>query len=95
MSYEQLINRIIAADDLHYDESQRRYVSMSPEEVREIVARCRRNGLSDDDLINKYVRWCGELRVGQILHRSFLNGNLRITGFDGEEPRFSPTERTS
>jgi hypothetical protein len=92
--YTQLINRLIAADDLHYDANERRYISVSPEEVQEITAQCRHNGITDDALINKYVQWFGEVRIGQILHRSFLNGHARITGFDGNEPRFAPMERT-
>ena len=92
--YDQVINRLVAADDLHYDENERRYVSVSAEEVQEITTQCRQIGITDDALINKYVQWFGRVRIGQILHRSFLNGRLRITGFDEDEPRFAPMDGT-
>jgi hypothetical protein len=94
LRYEQVINRLIPADDLHYDASQRRYASISPAEVEEIIVQCRQNGLTDDALIEKYVRWCGVVRVSQILCRLFRNGSLQITGFVGNEPQFAPRERT-
>jgi hypothetical protein len=94
MNYKTLINRILAADDLHYDEREKRYVSIAPDEVEKIAAKCRKRGLTDDDLIKQYVRWYAEVRVGLLLHRSFLRGHIRITGFDGGQPRFAPRSMT-
>jgi len=39
MKYEQIINRLIPADDLHWDDQQRRFASLSHDEVDEIVAK--------------------------------------------------------
>lgn len=93
MNYKTMINRILAADDLHYDERERRYVSIAPDEVEKVVAKCRANGLTDVDLINNYIRWYAELRVGLLLHRSFLRGQIRVAGFDAGQPRFAPLEQ--
>lgn len=89
MHYAKIINRLIAADDLHYDPQQRKYVSLSSEEMDEIIKKCLELGINDDE-IKKVVAWCSYVRVGQILQRSFLAGRLKITGFSGIEPLFTP-----
>lgn len=90
MHYAKVINRLIAADDLHYDPEQRKYVSLSSEEMDEIIKRCQELGITDDEEVKKVVAWCSYVRVGQILQRSFMAGRLRITGFSGIEPIFTP-----
>lgn len=90
MKYQQLINRIIAADDLHYDAEERRFVSLSQEEVQEVVKQCQDNGMTDHAQIKQTVQWCGFVRVGEILYRSFLSGRLKINGFSNGDPLFSP-----
>lgn len=92
MKYQQIINRLIAADDLHYDADEGRYVSLSVEEVNAIIKRCQELGISDCAQITKTVAWCGYVRVGQILERSFMAGRLTIQGFSGIEPCFAPRE---
>lgn len=90
MGYQQLINRIIAADDLHYDASQNRYVSLSEKEVDDIIRKCVENGIKDAARIQQVVAWCGTLRVGQLLYRSFMTGQVRVTGIRDNEPLFAP-----
>lgn len=90
MKYEKVINRIVAADDLHYDAKERRFVSLSNEEIGAIVKQCQDIGMTDRGLITQTVQWCGTVRVGEILYRSFLSGRLRIHGFSDGAPLFSP-----
>ena len=90
VKYPQMINRLIAADDLHYDPDERRLVSLSSEEVDDIIRRCHELGITDCDQIKKTVAWCGFVRVGWLLQRSFMEGRLTITGFSGTEPCFAP-----
>lgn len=90
MKYEQLINRIIAADDLHYDAAQGRYASLSAEESHAIMSMCLENGITDHDQINTIVQWAGSVRIGEILYRSFMSGRIRIAGLSGDEPLFAP-----
>jgi hypothetical protein len=90
--YNYLINNIIPADDLYWDELENKYVSLSPEETQEIILACIDQGMTDLKSIYKVVSWCGEVRVGQLLWKNFLLGSVRISGFDYDEPMFSPNK---
>lgn len=92
MKYKQLVNRLIAADDLHYDKEQRRFFALSQKEVNAIIVQCAENGITEHDHIKKVVNWCSSVRVSQLLHSSFMSGRLRIAGFSGDEPLFSPLD---
>jgi hypothetical protein len=94
--YKDLINNIIPADDLHWDEIEKRYVSLSAEETQEIILACMNQGINDLKKIYKVVSWCGEIRVGQLLWKNFLSGCVEISGFDSSgEPIFSPNKGNS
>jgi len=87
--YKHIINNIIPADDLHWCEEEGKYVSLSREEMDDIISACLAQGISSLDDIMKVIQWCGNIRVGQILWKNFLSGGVRITGFDHQnEPRF-------
>lgn len=90
--YKKLINNIIPADDLHWDEFEKKYVSLSAEETQEIIQACLSQGMKDLKEIYKVVSWCGEVRVGQLLWKNFLSGTVMISGFDSNEPMFSPNK---
>jgi hypothetical protein len=92
MKYKHLVNRLIAADDLHYDNDERRFVALSQKEVKAIIGRCAENGITDPDQIKKVVRWATAVRVSQLLHSSFMSSRLRISGFSDDEPLFSPLD---
>ena len=87
--YKNIINKVIPADDLHWDSSENKYVSLSEEETREITMACVRQGITEIDEVFAVVSWCGAIRVGNILWKNFLNGSVNINGFDGVEPLFS------
>ena len=92
--YKYLLNNVIAADDLHWDENEKRYVSLSADEVTEIVARCLEQQVGDLEEIMKVISWCGHVRIGQIIMKNFLSGSVIVTGFDEEdEPLFSPEKK--
>lgn len=91
MSHNPLVNRIIAADDLHYDSREGRFVSLSEKEVDEIITKCLENGLNEAAQIHKVVAWVGALRIGQLLYRSFMAGQVRVTGIHDKEPLFAPS----
>lgn len=91
--YKNLLNNIIPADDLHWDELENRYVSLSAEETQEIILACMNQGITDLKKIYKVVTWCGQVRVGQLLWKNFLNNSVKITGFDMiGEPIFAPNK---
>lgn len=89
--YKNVINNIIPADDLHWCEEEGKYVSLSRDEMDEIIASCVTQGISSLDDIFNVIKWCGEIRIGQILWRNFIGGTVAITGFDEQgEPKFGP-----
>jgi hypothetical protein len=92
MRYEQIINRLIPADDLHWDERQGRYASISQEEVEEVIARCTEQGITDHDKVRKIVEWIGFLRIGVLLRDAFMSGRVRIAAIGDDGPYFSPLE---
>lgn len=90
MKYEQIINRLIPADDLHWDETQGRFASISQEEVSAITARCTEQGIIDHDQIRQIVEWCGFVRIGVLLRDAFMSGRVRISGIGDDGPYFGP-----
>lgn len=89
--YHELINNIIPADDLHWCDDEKRYVSLSAEEINEIILRCVDQGMNELKDIHRVIQWCGNVRVGQLLWKNFLLGSVNISGFDKDsEPRFTP-----
>lgn len=93
MQYKNIVNKLIPADDLHWDEAESRYASLSGEETEEIIMKCLEAGMSEISDINKFVQWCGFVRIGQILMKNFMSGSLKVTGFDHEDmPYFCPKE---
>jgi hypothetical protein len=89
--YKHVINNIIPADDLHWCEEEGKYVSLSREEMDNIIATCVAQEITNLDDIFKVIQWCGSVRVGEILWRNFLSGGVKIVGFDEQgEPKFSP-----
>ena len=91
MQYKNIINNIIPADDLHWDEDEKRYASLSGDETQEIISKCIEFGMTDLNDVYKFVQWCGYVRVGQILMKNFLSGSLSVNGFDEEGmPFFGP-----
>lgn len=86
----KVVNKIIPADDLHWCEEEKRYVSLSDEEINSIIMTCVKQDITEEKYIYKIVKWAGQVRVGNILLNNFLNDRIKITGFDGEEPFFNP-----
>lgn len=96
MQYKDIINNLIPADDLHWDEGENRYASLSGEETQEIIAKCIEVGMTDFDEMYKFVQWCGYVRIGQILMKNFMLGSLRVSGFDHEGmPYFGPNKENT
>lgn len=94
MKYEQIINRLIPADDLFWDEHQRRFASLSTAEVDDIVAKCTEQGITDRDQILQIVQWCGFVRIGLLLRDAFMSGRVKIVGVGADGPFFGPLEHT-
>ena len=84
-----MINKIIPADDLHWCEEEKRYVSLSKEDVDKIIAACSKQEINEFEEIYKIIQWAGLVKVGEILLRNFIEGKIKINGFDeSNDPYF-------
>ena len=87
---KKTINKLIAADDLHWHEEEKRYVSLSEEEINNIILVCIEQNIKSEEDIYKIVQWAGQVRIGNILLNNFLNNRIIISSFDENEPCFTP-----
>lgn len=84
-----MINKIIPADDLHWCEDEQKYVSLSNEDVDNIIIACAKQNITEFDEIYKIIQWAGLVKVGGILLNNFMDGRIKILGFDeSNEPYF-------
>lgn len=89
MNHDNIINKIIPADDLHWCEEEKKYTSLSMEELDDIVARCINQDIKSLDEIMKVVNWATLIKVGDLLLKNFLEDRIKIVGFDDQnEPMF-------
>lgn len=87
--YQQIINKLIPADDLHWHEDEQEYKPISKDQLDEIILSCIDQEITDLEDICKVVNWANTVNVGNILLKNFIYGNIKITGFDkNEEPYF-------
>lgn len=87
-----VINKLIAADDLYWNDTENKYVALSPEDISGLVDVAVENGLvSESDIMNVF-HWATNVRIGEILLRNFLAGRISIDSFtETGEPLFSPS----
>jgi hypothetical protein len=92
MKKEDILNGLIAADDLHWCDEEQKYILLTMEEVDGILQACADNGMTEEDMkyIMNIVKWCEKLRAGQLLWKNFVAGHICVEGFDNlDEPLFS------
>ena len=79
-----ILNGLIAADDLHWCEEENKYILLSMEEVDGILEACAEQGMTEEHIneVMKVVQWCEQLRAGQLLWKNFVAGSIAIAGFD-------------
>ena len=88
-SQKDFINKIIPADDLYWDEIDNKYIALSPDDINSILISCCDSAISEEKDMMKILNWATSVRVGEILLKNFINGQLAINGFDeNEEPKF-------
>lgn len=90
-----LLNRVIPADESRFNDREQRLLALSDDEVNEVIERCRQSGITDPSKISASVTWCCQARIGEILYRSFLAGQVKITGIAGDAPRFAPVDEVT
>jgi hypothetical protein len=89
MKYDDIINKLIPADDLHWNEDENKYVAVSQEEIDEIILKCVEQETSELEDIMKMINWAVLVNVGNILLKNFLSGRVGLVGFnENDEPCF-------
>lgn len=86
MNKNDVINKLIPADDLHWSDSDG-FTMISIEEVKDIIQVGYDNDMNEDEIL-KMLRWSENVRAGQLLYKNVMSGGLRMR-FDGDEPIFA------
>jgi len=92
MKPEDVINGLIAADDLHWCEEEQKYILLTMDEVDGILQACADNGMTEEHMeyVMNVVKWCERVRAGQLLWKNFVAGHVCVDGFDETgEPFFA------
>jgi len=88
--YKDIVNSLLPADDLHWCEEDKKYISLSKEEIDEIVSSCWKQGIKELKDVYKVIEWCGRMRVGNLLWKNFVSGAILISFLDENgEPNFT------
>ena len=89
MDQTDIINKLIPADDLYWDDAENKFIALSENEINSILTAAIDSGYTEEDDILKIFNWCTSVRVGQLLMKNFIYGNIAISEIcnDGE-PRF-------
>jgi hypothetical protein len=84
------INKLIAADQLHWCEEQGQYAVISKEEAQRISRKC--EGLTEDETV-AVIMWYQEHKTGALLWENFMKGKISVAGVSGDgQPCFAPVD---
>lgn len=86
MDKNNVLNKLIPADDLHWVEGEG-FVLLSSDEVDEIIRVGRDQEMQENDII-KMIRWYESVRAGAVLCKNVMSGGIRIHHFENNEPVF-------
>jgi hypothetical protein len=87
--YRDSLNNIIAADDLYWNEIEKKYTALSMEELDSILLNCVDQGIHDENDMLKIVSWATNARVGALLLKNFLENKVKITVDEEGETYFN------
>ena len=85
---ENIINKLIAADDLHWCSADKKYTTISEEETDKIIRSAYLNNIFEIEDIMKLIEWAILVRTGNILLNYVLSDKINIVGFEDKEPVF-------
>lgn len=80
--HDKIINKIIAADDLHWCPMENKYTALSMEELDSILKNSVENDITEETDLFTIVSWATHARVGEILLKNYIQGKVKIAGFD-------------
>lgn len=85
---ENIINKLIAADDLYWCSADKKYTTISEEEIDKIIKSAYLNNIFEIDDVMKLIEWAILVRTGNILLNYVLSDKINIVGFEDKEPVF-------
>lgn len=89
----EIVNNLIAADDLHWNEEEQRYIALSREEIDEILLACIDQEMFSEKDCTRMLNWATHVKIGDILLRNFLTQRVKVVGFDkNDEPLFGKAD---
>lgn len=86
-----MINQLIAADDLHWDEDEQRYILLSSDEINQIIASAHEQAFDEDETLD-LVRWAEHARACSLALKNFLQGTIGVSKIINHEPHWYPKE---
>jgi hypothetical protein len=88
-----IANNLIAADDLHWNDDEQKFVALSQKQLEKIIFRCCKQRTLDLNEIQKIVEWVSHIRICHLLFKGFISGNLSIIKINNKgEPYFCLTK---
>lgn len=89
MDQKKILNKILPADDLYWNEVEQKYVAISSKQLKDVILKCVEQGILETKDIVKMTDWVTNLNVANILLKNFLKGSINLVGFDElNEPIF-------
>jgi|688.fasta_scaffold21476_2 hypothetical protein len=86
---DKILNKIIAADDLHWCSEDNRYVAISVDELNTLLTNSVESGITDENDLYQIVKWATNARIGEILLKNFMERKIKIFKIDENgEPMF-------
>lgn len=79
---EKIINKIIAADDLHWCPLENKYTALSMEELDTLLTNSIESDVVEEDDLFQIIKWATNARVGEILLKNFIEGKIKISSID-------------
>jgi hypothetical protein len=80
--YKKTINNIIAADDLHWNDDEQKYVALSNDEIDNIILNCVNQEILEENDLMHVMKWATHVKVGHMLFNNFLKNQIKIIAFD-------------
>jgi hypothetical protein len=83
------INKLIPADQLHWDEEEGKYCTIYKEEALKIADKC--DQLTTEEKV-ALIMWYQHYKIGVLLWENFMKGRITISGMENGKPLFAPIE---
>ena len=70
--------KLIPHDELVWSEEDEKWICFTTQELDAIIAQAHESGFTQLDDIVKVVRWCEKVKVGSLLMKRFIEGEIRV-----------------